>query len=164
MNTLKELTTNITNLQSVSNTNLNYLNNLSTSMENFYDEMADDLIYEIRISLYAMDSIVEGIKKVYDISSKELPIFLEEPNTLMVEIWGLVVEVKYTLYDIMTLCIIYSAMEETARQLQEGGRVEGSIVDDVSSGVGVLDEFITRIETLNLILSNYNSMMKGGIL
>lgn len=162
MKTLQGLISNIDKFQGVVNTNVNYLENLIVSINSFYDEMVDDLITELRISYYAVESLVNGVAKTLEISGTELPIFMEEPNKIMVEVIMLSDEVKYSISDMIALCIVFSAMQVTASQLQEGGEVEGSIADDLYDSVDILNKFVTNVDNLSYILSSYSSMLKGG--
>lgn len=160
MKTLQGLISNIDKFQGVVNTNVNYLENLIVSVDNFYDDMVDDLITELRISYYAVESLVGGVAKTLEISGSELPLFMKEPNKIMIEVIMLSDEVKYSISDMIALCIVFSAMQDTASQL--GGEVEGSIADDLYDSVDILNRFVTNVDNLSYILSSYSSMLKGG--
>lgn len=160
MKTLQGLVSSIDKFQGVVNTNVNYLENLIVSVDNFYDDMVDDLITELRVSYYAVDSLVGGVAKTLEISGSELPLFMKEPNKIMIDVIMLSSEVKYSISDMIALCIVFSAMQDMARQL--GGEVEGSIADDLYDSVDILNRFVTNVDNLSYILSSYSSMLKGG--
>lgn len=160
MKTLQGLVSSIDKFQGVVNTNVNYLENLIVSIDNFYDDMVDDLITELRVSYYAVESLVGGVANTLEISSSELPLFMKEPNKIMIEVIMLSSEVKYSISDMIALCIVFSDMQDMAREL--GGEVDGSIADDLYDSVDILNRFVTNVDNLSRILSSYSSMLKGG--
>ncbi len=160
MKTLQGLVSSIDKFQGVVNTNVNYLENLIVSVDNFYDDMVDYLITELRVSYYAVESLVGGVTSILEISGSELPLFMNEPNKIMIDVIMLSSEVKYSISDMIALCIEFSYIQDMARYL--GGEVEDSIADDLYDSVDILNRFVTNVDNLSRILFSYSSMLKGG--